>query len=149
MKQRGRKKVGEVQIAENVAQIPRAAPPSELSAFETEVWIAVTNTKPADWFQADSVAMLRAYCRHVYQAHKIDQQMDEIIGRPFADKEGHSAVGAQFDALTRMRERETRAIMALARSMRLTQQSRVEAKTAATAHRKTIAASGDKALWEA
>lgn len=122
-----------------IEAIPRAAPPHDLSAFESEVWVAVVNTKPADWFRADTLPLLRSYCRHVYQARKIDVEMDKIICRDFNDD-----IADAFEKLQKMRERESAKIMALARSMRLTQQAQIDPERAHTKSKKAAKA----AVWE-
>lgn len=105
------------------------------------MWQTVVNTKPADWFTADTLPLLRSYVRHCYQAAKIDAEMDKVIGRNFTDK-----VALKFEKLQKMRERETAKIMALARSMRLTHQSQVDPERAHTARRK--GARQSSALWD-
>lgn len=141
MTQRGRKSTGELYAAP-VEAIPRAAPPGDLSAFEAECWMAVVNTKPADWFGSDTLPLLRSYVRHCYQAKKIDDEMDKIIDSPFFEpigldeKQETVLAGLAFERLQKMREKESAKIMALARSMRLTQQSQVDPERAHTAARK-------------
>jgi hypothetical protein len=149
MKQRGRKSATSLSVAK-VEPIPRAAPPQDLAAYEAEVWMSVVNTKPADWFAADTLPMLRSYVRHCYQAKKIDDEMDKIIGRPFLaeaaedDKGLPLYLGDLFEKLQKMRERESAKIMALARSMRLTQQSQIDPERAHTKSKK----SNRSELWE-
>ena len=129
MKQRGRKSTGAVlSAAGNVQQIPRAAPPAELSEFEAHVWASVVNTKPADWFQADTLPLLLSYCKHVSHAATLDREIAEFDPQWLRDEDGLK----RYKTLTDMRERESRAQTALARSMRLTQQAQYNAPTAAT-----------------
>jgi hypothetical protein len=128
--------------AKPVEAIPRQPPPADLSAVEAEMWQTVVNTKPADWFTADTLPLLRSYVRHCYQANKIDAEMDKVIGMDFT-----GSVAEKFEKLQKMRERESAKIMALARSMRLTQQSQLEAKTAHSAAKN--AAKKSTALWDA
>jgi hypothetical protein len=149
MKQRGRKSAQSLTVAQ-VQSIPRAAPPSDLSAYEAECWTTVVNTKPADWFTADTLPLLRSYVRHCYQAKKIDDEMDKIIERPFVDEgakyKGEDLyIGDLFEKLQKMRERESAKIMALARSMRLTQQAQIHPETAGTSRNK---GSKGSAVWE-
>lgn len=113
--------------------------------------MSVVNTRPADYFTADTLPLLRSYVRHCLQASKIDEELAKISDQPFlthvADDPGGTPVyvGELFDRLTKMRERESRAITALARSMRLTQQAQVHPKTAGTAQRK---GGKPQAVWE-
>lgn len=94
------------------------------------MWIAVVNTRPANYFTTDQLPLLRSYVRHCYQAQKIDEEMDKVIEKRFTN-----AVVQKFELLQKMRERESAKIMALARSMRLTHQAQVHPKTAGTAAR--------------
>jgi len=101
----------------------------------------VVNTKPADWFTADTLPLLRSYVRHCYQAAKIDYEMDKVIEKDFT-----SELVERFEKLHKMRERESAKIMALARSMRLTQQSQVDPERAFTANAKQKSKSS--AVWD-
>jgi hypothetical protein len=84
---------------------------------------------PAGWFGRESYPVLAAYCRHVCRARWLAQKIDEHAER-FLKLEG----GVQLlDKMFGMAEREGRAILALARSMRLTQQARID-KLAAGRH---------------
>lgn len=133
MQQRGRKTLAGLVAAENVAQIPRAAPPGDLSDYEAAIWTAVINTKPADWFQADTLPLLLSYCKHVSTAATLDRELAAFDPQWLRDDDGLR----RYRLLTDMRERESRAQTALARSMRLTQQAQYSAPTAATAANKT------------
>jgi hypothetical protein len=73
--------------------------------------------------------MLIQYCRHKVQSDLIAQQLEEFDPAWLVDDDGMK----RFDKLGAMLERETRAINALLRSMRLTQQSLYNAKSANTA----------------
>ena len=112
-----------------------------MGPVEAEMWIAVVNTRPANYFTTDQLPLLRAYVRHCYQAKKIDEEMDKIIDRDFSQ-----AIVQKFDTLQKMRERESAKIMALARSMRLTHQAQVHPKTAGTAARN--GGKKSSSLWE-
>lgn len=140
MKQRGRNTAGGLKVVDTVEVCPRLAPPAELSEYEASVWHSVVNTKPAEWFQADTRQLLIAYCKHCSTALVLDSQLDEFKPQWLADSDGLD----RYRKLTDMREKQTRAINALSRSMRLTQQARYDTQKAAVADRK---ASGKKP-WE-
>lgn len=108
-------------VAAPVHEIPRLPPPPQLSEFEAHVWTSIVNTKPADWFQADSLPLLLSYCKHIAQAETIDKQIAAFDPEWLKTDEGLK----RYKLLTDMRERESRAQTALARSMRLTQQARI------------------------
>lgn len=124
-----------------VAVQQRMAPPGELSELEASVWNSVVNTKPADWFQDDTRQLLIAYCKHASTAMVLDQAIADFDVKWLADDEGMN----RYKSLTDMREKQTRAINALSRSMRMTQQARYDTQKAAVANRKE---SGAKKPWQ-
>ena len=136
MQQRGRKSTAGLVAASNIEPIPRVPPPGNLSDYEAAVWQAVVNTKPADWFQADTLPLLLSYCKHVSHAATLDQEIMEFNREWLRDDEGVK----RYKLLTDMRERESRAMTALARSMRLSHQSQYRAEGAATVKGKQKAA---------
>ena len=119
---------------------PRQPPPAELSEIEAGIWLSVTNTKPADWFQADTTLLMIGYCKHGSTAMLLDRQIDGFDPGWLATDEGID----RFRKLTDMREKQTRAINALSRSMRLTQQSKYDLKVASTTAKKATS----KKPWE-
>lgn len=141
MRQRGRKSQGALQSVAPVENIPRCPPPAELSEFEAHIWTATVNTKPADWFQADTLPLLLSYCKHVSHAATLDREIAAFDPAWLRDDDGLK----RYKVLTDMRERESRAQTALARSMRLTHQAQVHRETAGVKSRK---ATGSKP-WDA
>lgn len=135
MKQRGRKSEASLEMVASVEPIPRMPPPAQLSEFEAEVWVQITATKPADWFNADTIPLLVSYCKHISHAAVLDDQISAFDPQWMEEADGLK----RYRTLLDMREKESRAMTALARSMRLTQQSRYSAPTAETAARKTAA----------
>ena len=110
-------------------------PPPQLSEFEAEVWTQIVATKPADWFGADTIPLLVSYCKHISHAAVLDKQIEEFNPEWMEDDAGLN----RYKTLLNLREKESRAMTALARGMRLTQQSRYSAPTAQTQARKTAA----------
>jgi hypothetical protein len=141
MKQRGKKTVGALTAVDMKEVVPRQPPPEVLTELETGIWLSVINTKPADWFQADTTQLMVAYCKHVSTAMLLDKQIAEFEPGWLSDDNGLD----RYKQLTDMREKQTRAISALSRSMRLTQQSRYRASVAYVADRKET---GRKKPWE-
>jgi hypothetical protein len=125
MAQRGRRSAASLAV---VATLPgqRPEPPVDLTPAQAQVWRAVASTKPADWFTADSHPLLAAYCRHVVAADRIARLIDNLEAEERPDL-------GEYNHLLKMRDRESRAMVGLARSMRLTQQSRYDHKTGHTA----------------
>jgi hypothetical protein len=132
MDQRGRKSVSSMSIASPVQEIRRHAPPEGLSDLETEIWVMVVDALPADWFGRDQLPLLLAYCKHAARAQLLDQEIDEFDPKWLKDDDGLK----RYDKLLGMRERETRQITTLARSMRITQQSRTHKDKAGSMARK-------------
>ena len=140
MQQRGKKTAAALVSANVVEVTPRQIPPAELSELESGIWLSVVNTKPADWFQADTTQLMIAYCKHTSTAMTLDKQINEFDPAWLADNEGID----RYQKLINMREKQTRAIVTLSRTMRLTQQSRYDAQVAATTNKKT----STKKPWE-
>lgn len=125
MKQRGRKSTASLAV---ITAIPgqRPEPPAELTDEQAQLWRAVVATKPTDWFTDDSHPLLVGYCKHVTSFRSLNEQIDAFDAHWLRDPEGVK----RCDMLMRMRDRESKRVESLARSMRLTQQSRYKAETA-------------------
>lgn len=123
---RGKKSVASLSVASPAGIDSRLAPPFHLTPAQKAEWVSVVNARPADWFGPEHGAMLTQYCRHKVQSDLIAQQLEEFDPAWLVDDDGLK----RFDRLGAMLERETRAINALLRSMRLTQQSLVRADKA-------------------
>lgn len=126
MAERGKKSVASLAVASPVGIDRRLAPPADLTAAQKRVWVSLTNARPADWFGDEHIGMLAQYCRHKVQSDLIAQQLECFDPKWLVEDEGLK----RFDKLGAMLERETRAMNALLRSMRLTQQSLVRADKA-------------------
>lgn len=112
-KQRGRKSTAKLATAAPVATIRpgRPAPPRELSERAASVWRAAVSSMPADWITPEQHPQMVAYCRHVERSERFEALLtdaDELL---------------ELDRLAKMVERENRAALALARSLRLTKQA--------------------------
>lgn len=101
---------------EVLERVERQRPPHDLNDEEVEVWAAVVNTEPADWFTPSTVPLLAQYCRHVIQARRVA----ELIERATSDPELSIR---DYDRLLTMQDRETKGILNTATKMRLAQQS--------------------------
>ena len=101
----------------------------------------MTATKPAEWRGADTHPLLAAYRRHAAAGRVLGARIDAFAASDLSSGDGLRRYGR----LLAMRERETRAMTALARSMRLTQQARYDARTANTAASR---AGGASRPWE-
>ncbi|WP_256806563.1 hypothetical protein [Pseudomonas kurunegalensis] len=123
---RGKKSVASMAVASPVGVDNRLAPPFHLTPAQKAEWVQIVNARPADWFGPEHAAMLVQYCRHKVLSDLIAQQVEEFEPEWLLEDEGLK----RFDKLGAMLERETRAMNALLRSMRLTQQSLVRADKA-------------------
>ena len=117
MEKKGRKPAAELAVVTTL-DARRPPPPAELNEGEATEWRAIVSRMPQDWFTREH-AMLIAYCRHVCRGRFIAQQIAAF------ETEWLSVEGGlqRLDKLHAMAERETKLVMALARSMRLTHQS--------------------------
>jgi len=131
MAERGKRSAASLAIATPTGIDRRLAPPPVLTDVQKAEWVAVINSRPADWFDDHNASSLIQYCRHKVQADVIAQQIDAFNPAWLADEDGLK----RYDKLTQLQERETRTINALLRSMRLTQQSLVRAEKVPTSSR--------------
>lgn len=133
---RGRTSAAALQVAAPAAieTVARQRAPHDLSDEEVEVWAAVVNTEPADWFSPSTAPLLAQFCRHVVQARRVA----ELIERATSDKQLRVK---DYDRLLKLQERESRAIATLATKMRIAQQS-------TTTHRGNKRPSAARKPWE-
>ena len=124
MSKRGRKSAAEMAIAPVVQVVPRPAAPDHLTNDEAAVWEDMVSGMEATYFRRADFDTLAGYCRHTVAAREISIW----LRRAHEDEETDVS---DVDRLLKMRERETRAANALARSLRLTKQSQYSARGAA------------------
>ena len=115
--------------------IQRQKPPHDLTDEEVEVWAAVVDSEPADWFTPATVPILAQYCRHVIHARRVAELIEQATSDPDLSV-------VDYDRLLKMQERESRAIASLATKMRVSQQS-------TTNHRGNKRPSPARKPWEA
>lgn len=144
MKQRGRKSAAALAVVVTPLQAMRPPPPAELTEEQGEEWRSVVSRMPADWFTREHFAMLSSYCRHVCRERSLSKLIDEFQ-MEWCRKAGGSE---RLDKLLAMAERETRSVLALARSMRLTHQSKYKSETAATRTRPGCISADGRMPWE-
>lgn len=119
---RGRAPSASLSVVPTVVEVvPRAKPPSELSDEQAEVWRAIVNRMPADWFPRETHEMLAQYSRHAVNARRVAQLIAAAEASDPLDIE-------EYDRLLKMQEREGRALSSLATRMRLTQQTTYDPK---------------------
>lgn len=106
-------------------------PPLTCTAAQREVWLGCVQTKPADWFRADSEPMLLEYVRAVVMSGELERRIQAAID------EGEFLINLR--TLLEMRDKESKRVAMLATKLRLTQQSRYTPDSAATATKRTVA----------
>jgi hypothetical protein len=108
----------------------RPEPPAELTARQAEIWRETAASEPVEFFAtAAQRGLLADYCRHREAAENVSAVIDRFNPEWLKNSEGVK----QYQALSRIREVETRAAMSMARSLRLTNQSRYGHRAAHTA----------------
>jgi hypothetical protein len=123
MRQRGRKPLGLVTLT----PARPAPPPAELSDAQAQVWRDVAASMASNWMTRAAQPVLVAFCRHVCRARLLELQI-AAFEVEWTRVEG----GLQrLNLLLQMAERETRAITACGRALRLTPSTQLDARTAA------------------
>jgi hypothetical protein len=118
MEGRGRKSTASLSIVPSspTQALKRPEPPSDLTPEQSVEWVEVVNRLPADWFPRETHPVLVSYVRHIVAARHVAQLIAKLEKAKTVDVD-------EYDKLLKLQERETRAITACARSMRLTQQT--------------------------
>ena len=106
--------------------LQRPAAPDDLLPHERELWDRITATKTVEWFDAGIIPLLSEYCRLKTSIDLLAEQIEDFDPKWFQDAEG---VG-RYKKLTDIRDKAQGRMIALARSMRLTNQSRYQPVTA-------------------
>jgi len=121
MQKRGRKSSAELTTPKSnlLFSEKRLSAPLTLSDAEIQIWNQVINDQPASAFSMIHVPSLELYCRHVIRSRLLADEILNFDIAWLADDDGLK----RYDKLLAMAERESRAITALARSLRLTRQS--------------------------
>ena len=95
----------------------------DLTADEAAEWRAVVDRLPADWIKREHYGVLVNYCRHICRSR--------VLARAVSAQELESDDGLKrYDKLANAAERESRAVLACARTLRLTHQAQYDAAKA-------------------
>jgi len=129
MAQRGRQSTASLAVAPMGERRP--SPPDTLTPTQAVIWQRITGVYPSGYFRPDSFDLLTAYCRHVDAAALLNAEIDRFQPEWLSDDDGLK----RYKTLLECRDRESRTTMALARSMRITHQSRYTDKAAASVQR--------------
>lgn len=122
MKKRGRKSAAELAVVHPLT--PSAPPPDapyHLANDEAaEVWHGIVNSLPSEFFPPESFDTLAAYCRHVVAVRFLSREVERTKLEWLKIEGGIE----RLNKLLAMRERECRNMLACARALRLSNQSR-------------------------
>jgi hypothetical protein len=127
---RGRKSAAELTTL-RVISVRRPNPPGGLTEAEASIWRETVGSMPAGWFSKAQFPVLVAYCRHTARAAMLAAQVEKFQPEWIGVEGGL----ARLDRLLAMAERESRSVLACARTMRLTHQSQRSPSVAGTAMR--------------
>ena len=136
---RGRKSAARMGVVQGIPQRPK--PPDELTQEQAEEWCAVVTRMPVDWFGREIWPLLCAYCRHVCNARHVAGLIDAAQDMDIGDR----TALMRFNRLLGMQERQSNVMAGLATRMRLTNQSRYTAHSAASRAKGGTSA---RKLWE-
>ena len=100
------------------------------------MWSEIVDSKPADWFDLDSVPVLKEYIRAALTCDSLAGVVEEALAE--------CGDARELKTILDMRDKEARRVASLATKLRLTQQSRYTPQSAATANRKA----GGKRPWQ-
>lgn len=142
MQQRGRKSAASLSVVP-VSFDGRPRAPDDLTEFQRDVWERTVVKEPADFFgSAVAQQLLKEYCRHVASAHKLSRMIDNLekldVLTPLD--------AASYEAMLKLRDRETKALGDKATKLRLTNQSRYTPQAASTAAKR---AGTERKPWQA
>jgi len=119
----------------------RQRPPAGLTAAQRRLWERVTATEPADLFATEATRQLLVdYCKHSTALDYFSGQIDAHIALAELPEDKRPPdvrllTIREMDSLLIMRARETKAVIDVARQLRLTNRSRYTDKRAGTAGR--------------
>lgn len=136
-----RKSANELSIAKPTQLGNLPEPPADLTELQAGLWHSVVATKPADWWDAANLPMLRALVVHESAAMVIDGELQAFEPEWLKTDEGVQ----RYEKLSKIRALHTGKVESLMTKMRLTQQARYDTQKAAVHNRKA----GGKRPWDA
>jgi hypothetical protein len=121
MIKRGRQSAAGMAVVTPITE-HRPPVPDGMPDAQAMIWHTVVNRLPYDWFKAEHLELLRAYCQHVCIAQTLARQIERFRPSWLAEQGGLE----RFDQMSKLLDREHRMMLALARSMRITHQSQYD-----------------------
>lgn len=119
MKQRGRKSKAELSVVK-VEGPTYPDKPTDLLPDELELWNKIVISREPDFFDAATLPLLSEYCRLQSTITEMTEQIESFESEWLLSDDGVK----RYDKLSQIRDRSQGRMIALARSMRLTQQAR-------------------------
>jgi hypothetical protein len=129
---RGRKSLADLAVITPTDE-SRPGAPYGLPDEAAQLWERTVQSMPAGWFPEETCPVLEAFCRHVVTGRRLSAEIER--GDRTVKWLRNDEDAKRFDLLTRMRDRETKAAIAAARSLRLTKSSQMRAEAAGRAMR--------------
>ncbi len=126
MGKRGRKSAASMGVILGIAERPE--PPEELTPEQAAEWRAVVRRLPVAWFPREIWPLLAQYCRHIVNARHIAGLIEDAHKGDLTD----GAALMRFNRLLGMQERQSNVMAGLATKMRISNQARYTATSAAT-----------------
>jgi hypothetical protein len=117
MRQRGRRSGSNLISIVGARRMP-PRPPAELSPDQASVWRDMVSSLPDRWVEPPAFPILVQFCRHVVQARRLAEMLERATADP-------DWTIADYDRLLRIQQRETAAIAACGRALRLNPQQQI------------------------
>ncbi len=117
----------------------RLAPPKALTRPQAAVWRSVVDALPAEFFGVEQTGLLIQYCRHVFRCDELEALLATI--KP---EDGF----ARYDEIRTAIASESSKVMALARSLRISNQARLHREVAGNKAEQEQKASTARKPWE-
>ena len=121
MKQRGRKSAANLSIVPGVVD-ERPPAPDDLLPHEREQWNSITAPREPAFFDDAILPLLKEYCRLTSQVALMAEQIEAFDMEWLAVEDG----AKQYKLISDIRDKAQGRLISLARSMRLTPQSRYQ-----------------------
>ena len=129
MRTRGRRSAAEDGVVVVGGFAKRPDPPRSLTYRQEQIWREVVASEPVEFFNTGALRLLlKDYCCHCEAAENITSVLNTITPACLTTP----SESYRYDDLLKMRERETRAAGNIATRLRLTNQSRIQPRTAGT-----------------
>lgn len=129
-KQRGRKSAASLSTAPPPADFQaakdRPPAPEGMTAVERIIWNRVAGAMPPGWFKREHIDLLKSFCQHAARADKFNRMASAFESSDVGEKIDL----ADLDRISKMADRESRAALALARTMRITHQAQIRPESA-------------------